>query len=289
MFALLRREEGTFEFRDHEAHPLGPVVTIPVQPLVAEGRRRLDEWAVILRSIPSLTVAVEMVPFLPDEPEEITVTAEQWRLLARADGRRSVSELADLLGEGEFRTLQVLHGLVTAGLARVTDVAPSRPVPEAQTDAGDPPRRADVAAPRAVSREALAVAPAVPGAEHAAVSAAVSVSDALASLQGEPTARAASADLRTDPADAAPSLTGSGEGPGATTPGPPGYRAGSPVLVRRLHGPAGPDRPGAEPEWPEAPRPVEAPRADPGHPASTPASGVNRGLILRLISGVKGL
>ena len=49
----------------------------------------------------------------------MSLTRDEWRVLSCVDGRRSVSELARQLGEGEFRTCQVLHGLVTTGLLEV--------------------------------------------------------------------------------------------------------------------------------------------------------------------------
>lgn len=135
VFDLLRWTKGRFDFRAGETHALGPVFTFSVDPLISEGRRRLEEWAVITEAIPSVNVAIEMIRSLPEEHREVTLTREEWRVLSCVDARRTVAELARQLGEGEFHICQVLHALVSTGLIHVLE----RPLPEVEPPLEDLP------------------------------------------------------------------------------------------------------------------------------------------------------
>ena len=53
---------------------------------------------------------------LPADPE---VSREEWSLLALVDGRRSVTELVDLTGSGQYAVVSTLAALVQRGLLEV--------------------------------------------------------------------------------------------------------------------------------------------------------------------------
>jgi len=53
---------------------------------------------------------------LPGDPQ---VSREEWSLLALVDGRRTVTELVDLTGSGQYAVVSTLAALVTRGLLEV--------------------------------------------------------------------------------------------------------------------------------------------------------------------------
>ena len=82
--------------------------------LMMEAARRMDEWRVLQRKIPSM----EMVPyFLPREPghDQITLSPQEWTIVTKIDGQTSIKKLEELTGLSAFDVCKVLYGLVTSG------------------------------------------------------------------------------------------------------------------------------------------------------------------------------
>lgn len=126
IFDLFRWEQGRFDFRAEETHTIGAIFPLQVDPLIAEARRRLDEWEIIKEAIPSVDCGLTLVRSLPEDHLEVTLSREDWRIISVIDGARRVTDVAEALGEGEFKTCQVLHGLVSAGLVEVTEASARR-------------------------------------------------------------------------------------------------------------------------------------------------------------------
>ncbi|RIK10183.1 MAG: hypothetical protein DCC49_04320 [Acidobacteria bacterium] len=126
IFDLFRWEQGRFDFRAEETHTIGSIFPLQVDPLIAEARRRLDEWEIIKESIPSVDCSLSLVRSLPEDHLEVTLSREDWRIISAVDGTRRVTDVAEALGEGEFKTCQVLHGLVSAGLVEVGEASGTR-------------------------------------------------------------------------------------------------------------------------------------------------------------------
>jgi hypothetical protein len=94
--------------------------------LMMEAARRLDEWRVLQRKVPSL----DHVPyFLPREPghDQITLSPQEWAIVTKIDGQTSIRKLEEATGLPTFDVCKVLFGLVTSGLLalRGSDEAPS--------------------------------------------------------------------------------------------------------------------------------------------------------------------
>ena len=113
---LMRLEEARFTFDNTLVHEewTGPRLT--TGELLEEGRRRLREWQVVTTHVPALDVPLVLVPSLPGEHKEVTLSRAQWQVLSLVDGRRSVIDLVDLTGTGEFATGKLVAELVAAGL-----------------------------------------------------------------------------------------------------------------------------------------------------------------------------
>ena len=120
VFELMRLNEGNFSF-DATEPALSRGVALSVVEVVGEATRRLEEWQTINRRIASPQAILAMVPAAMDGREGVNLVSEQWDLLTLIDGRRSVAEVVELTGKGEFATCRVLGDLVEAGLVEAQD------------------------------------------------------------------------------------------------------------------------------------------------------------------------
>jgi len=116
VFDLLRWELGEFAWEpggefDTEVH-----IAVSVENLIMEASRRLDEFEVIRRKIPSGAAVLGMAATPPEGAVEINITPDEWRILVLVDGSRSVNDIAQMVGLDEFGAMRVLYGLVSAGL-----------------------------------------------------------------------------------------------------------------------------------------------------------------------------
>jgi hypothetical protein len=126
VFSLMRLVEGEFHFEASRAEDTQPVVALKAEDLVSECERRLGEWAGMQEHVPSLSAPLALAP-QPPEPAgaEVSLTPDEWRLLPLIDGRRSVDDLAELTGAGEYETCRLVAGLARKRLVEVAEDGPS--------------------------------------------------------------------------------------------------------------------------------------------------------------------
>ena len=83
--------------------------------LLMEAARRLDEWRVLSKKIPS----VEYVPELltrENRHEQITLKPQEWVIVTRIDGRRSIVDIGTELNISFFEVAKILYGMITSEL-----------------------------------------------------------------------------------------------------------------------------------------------------------------------------
>src|SRR5438309_5858861 len=83
--------------------------------LLMEAARRLDEWRVLSKKIPS----VEYVPELltrENRHEQITLNPQEWMVITRIDGKRSIVEIGKTLNISSFEVAKILYGMITSEL-----------------------------------------------------------------------------------------------------------------------------------------------------------------------------
>jgi len=82
--------------------------------LLMEAARRIDEWQVLSKKIPS----TRLVPVFTDQATttSVSLTPFEWRLISKIDERRSIEEIAIGLDQSPFETCKLLYGLITSGL-----------------------------------------------------------------------------------------------------------------------------------------------------------------------------
>src|SRR6266540_5698779 len=83
--------------------------------LLMEAARRLDEWRVLSKKIPS----VEYVPELltrENRHEQITLNPQEWTLVTNIDGDPAITEIGRALNISSFEVAKILYGMITSEL-----------------------------------------------------------------------------------------------------------------------------------------------------------------------------
>ncbi|MGI8499155.1 MAG: DUF4388 domain-containing protein [Gemmatimonadaceae bacterium] len=126
VYYLFRWTHGTFSFDTDVVPDCGGFrVSINPESLLLEGARRVDEWSLIEKKVPSFDIIFDVDRARLDA-SDAQFTKEQQRLLPLIDGRRDVAALIEESGLGEFEAGKALYGLATAGfLHRVGRSEPS--------------------------------------------------------------------------------------------------------------------------------------------------------------------
>ena len=105
--------EGDFTFNPGEETE---TVTIHLSNanLMMEAARRLDEWRVLSRKIPSL----DLIPFFTsgDQSDQVTLSPHEWILVTRIDNEHTLEEIAEQLHWSAFDVSKLLFGMITSGL-----------------------------------------------------------------------------------------------------------------------------------------------------------------------------
>ncbi|HTG84037.1 MAG TPA: DUF4388 domain-containing protein [Gemmatimonadales bacterium] len=128
VYYLFTWTQGTFNFEAGMRPDQDFLVRITPESLLLEGARRVDEWSLIEKKIPSfdLIFAVDREHV---SDTDVELEHAQKRLLGLIDGQRDVQDLIDESGLVEFEVGKALYGLVTAGFVRRvgTSAAPAQP------------------------------------------------------------------------------------------------------------------------------------------------------------------
>jgi tetratricopeptide (TPR) repeat protein len=115
VYYLFTWTQGTFNFEaDIRPEEQDFLVSINPESLLLEGARRVDEWGLIEKKIPSFDLVFDLDRARFSE-NEATLTPEQEALIPLIDGQRDVIALIDESGLGEFEVGKALYGLASAG------------------------------------------------------------------------------------------------------------------------------------------------------------------------------
>lgn len=117
VYSLFTWSRGSFYFEvDQEPEDTEVRLAINPESLLLEGARRVDEWGLIEKKIPTLDLIFEIETDRL-RAADVELTPEQERLVPLVDGTRTVQDLIQETGFGEFETGKALYGLIQAGFA----------------------------------------------------------------------------------------------------------------------------------------------------------------------------
>ena len=123
VFEVMSWNEGYFSFNEEPEKevPTEIAVRIPVEALLMEGARRIDEWSRIENRIPHVGVVPSLAPPPESGGGELDLLPPEWEVLALIDGHRAVRALATELGRSDFEVAKTLFGLESAGVIVLVD------------------------------------------------------------------------------------------------------------------------------------------------------------------------
>src|SRR5260221_9014061 len=118
VYYLFTWTQGTFNFEaDVRPEQQDFLVSINPESLLLEGARRVDEWGLIEKKIPSFDLI-----FLVDRRKlaesGVELPEDQLQIMDLLDGRRDVQAGIEESGMGEFDVGKAIFGLVSAGFAQ---------------------------------------------------------------------------------------------------------------------------------------------------------------------------
>ncbi len=123
VYALAIWSRGDFKFEPGISTELRTISKSNTN-LLMEAARRLDEWRVLSKKIPSTELVPEFV-VLDNREGQINLNTSEWLILSKIDGARSTKQIAHASGLSVFDAAKILYGLIATGLIRLRDAPPS--------------------------------------------------------------------------------------------------------------------------------------------------------------------
>lgn len=117
IYALAIWSSGEFQFSPGEEADK-QTITKSNTNLLMEAARRLDEWRVLSKKIPSVDYVPELLA-RENRHEQVTLNPHEWMLVTKIDGHRSVSEIGRALNMSSFEAAKILYGLITGELVQL--------------------------------------------------------------------------------------------------------------------------------------------------------------------------
>jgi hypothetical protein len=117
IYSLAIWNQGEFQFNPGE-EPDRQTITKSNTNLLMEAARRLDEWRVLSKKIPSVDFVPELLA-RENRHEQVTLNPQEWMLITRIDGHRSIVEIGRSLSMSSFDVAKVLYGMITGELVQL--------------------------------------------------------------------------------------------------------------------------------------------------------------------------
>lgn len=125
IYSLAIWNQGEFQFSPNEEADRQTIAKSNTN-LLMEAARRLDEWRVLSRKIPSIDLVPELMG-RENRHEQVTVNPQEWMLITRIDGHRSIAEIAAMLNVSAFDISKILYGMITGELVQLKKKADGDP------------------------------------------------------------------------------------------------------------------------------------------------------------------
>ncbi|MEO8379875.1 MAG: DUF4388 domain-containing protein [Acidobacteriota bacterium] len=117
IYSLAIWNQGEFQFTPGE-EPDRQTITKSNTNLLMEAARRLDEWRVLSKKIPSIEYVPELLA-RENRHEQVTLNPQEWMLITRINGSRSIVEIGRALNMSSFDVAKILYGMITGELVQL--------------------------------------------------------------------------------------------------------------------------------------------------------------------------
>ena len=120
VYNLFSWKEGDFIFHEGAMPKNTPfLIELSTMSVIMEGTRRIDEWMEIQKVLPPDDAILRIAISPKTNREELTISVDEFRLLAMINGERTLPELIDLSPMGEFVTCRAVYRLIINNLVEV--------------------------------------------------------------------------------------------------------------------------------------------------------------------------
>jgi DNA-binding Lrp family transcriptional regulator len=106
---------GPFQFHER-AQPDAQTITQSNEVIIMEGIMRQEQWSELQQHAPTPNMVPRLVPNPSQNGSEISLEADEWRVLTMVNGKNTVSQIAQRSGLGEVRTVEIVSRLLADGL-----------------------------------------------------------------------------------------------------------------------------------------------------------------------------
>ena len=117
IYSLAIWNQGEFQFSPSE-EPDRQTITKSNTNLLMEAARRLDEWRVLSKKIPSVDHVPELLA-RDNRHEQVTLNPHEWMLITKIDGNRSIADIGRTLSISSFDVAKILYGMITGELVQL--------------------------------------------------------------------------------------------------------------------------------------------------------------------------
>lgn len=131
----IARKGDDFDVHENVTSPYASPKSFDLESLLTDAREREREWEKVSEVVPDLNGAVALVRELGDR-EEVTVRADDWKVLSEIGSGASVSQIADRLGTTRFWTARITARLVRSELL-VTEGEAAQPDEESYQETAE--------------------------------------------------------------------------------------------------------------------------------------------------------
>ncbi|MEN9939142.1 MAG: hypothetical protein RLZZ387_5721 [Chloroflexota bacterium] len=121
-YAFFTFNAGPFQFYEGK-QPEAPTITVSNEVIIMEGIMRQDAVAEAQEQLPSLSMIPRLVPNPAATGSEISLEADEWRVLTMVNGKNTVGYIAQRSGLGEVRTCEIVARLLGSGLIERREVS----------------------------------------------------------------------------------------------------------------------------------------------------------------------
>jgi len=138
---ILGWKKGRFTFNPGEETPQH-TVDLPIQQVILEAARRIDELTRVQKLIPSFDMVIEIIEVPQEGVEKIQLNPREWKVLSFVDGILTVKQIARKSNISEFETAKIFYGMISSGLVKA--VTPKTEKTERKKETRNPqPRKVE--------------------------------------------------------------------------------------------------------------------------------------------------
>lgn len=116
IYDALTWSSGDFRFYDSMELPEQAVtISVDLTNLIMEGARRIDEWEHCIQLLPDDGIVFRIADN-PGLQEKISLSLDEWRVLFRFDGHKTLRQVLEESGEEPLDLYRVVYGLLASNL-----------------------------------------------------------------------------------------------------------------------------------------------------------------------------